>query len=135
MMVTLARNLIPRMKTLKQPWALAIIYVITSLAIEAAFMIVGHLKPPQDNAILGPVVLTIPPVLAAWLCGYRRPRELATVAILLSVFTLVLTVVVNWITGVNTGMIEPIVNRLLAGFVAALIANRVLAKTPTGDSK
>jgi hypothetical protein len=74
-------------------------------------MIVGRLRVPRDNAILAPVVLTIPPVLAAWLCGYRRPREWITAAVALAVLTVGLTVVVSRLTGVATGLLEPIFNR------------------------
>ena len=49
----------------RQPWALAIIYMVVSLAVEAALMVLGHLKVPQGNAILAPAVLSIPPLLAA----------------------------------------------------------------------
>jgi hypothetical protein len=117
------------MKFKKQPWFLAILYVVTSLLIEAAAMIIGHLRPPQDNAILAPIVLTIPPVLAAWLCGYRRPKEWAAVAVLLSVLTLVITIVAGKITGISTGMIEPIIDRVLAGFLAGAIVNRMMRDT------
>jgi len=106
----------------RKPWAMAIIYVAVSLAVEAALMVVGHLKVPQHNAILAPVVLTIPPLLVAWICGYRRPKELVAVAVLLSVLTLGLTVTFGRITGVSTGMLEPIIVRTLAGFIAGMIA-------------
>jgi hypothetical protein len=109
----------------RKPWAMALIYVVASLAIEAALMIVGHLKVPQHNAILAPVVLTVPPLLVAWICGYRRPKELIIVAVLLSALTLVLTVTFGRITGISTGMAEPILVRTLAGFVAGMIANRI----------
>ena len=121
------------MKIKKQPWALAIIYVIVSLAIEAAAMVIGHLKPPQDNAVLAPIVLTIPPLVAAWLCGYRRPRMLIWTAILLSVLTLLLTAIAGRLTGISTGMVEPILNRVLVGFLAGLIANRWIARAPERD--
>lgn len=113
----------------RKPWALAIIYTVVSLAVEAALMVVGHLKVPQHNAILAPVVLTIPPVLAAWICGYRRPKELAVLAVLLSVLTLVFTVVFGRLTGVSTGMIEPIIVRTVAGFLAGTIANWQINRT------
>ncbi|MBI5395614.1 MAG: hypothetical protein HZA91_09995 [Verrucomicrobia bacterium] len=108
----------------RQPWALAIIYMVVSLAVEAALMVVGHLKVPQDNAILAPVVLTIPPVLAAWICGYRWPKELVLVAIVLSVLTLGLTLLAGRLTGVSTGLLEPIIVRAIAGFLAGSIVNR-----------
>lgn len=108
---------------------MALIYVVVSLAVEAALMIVGHLKVPQHNAILAPVVLTVPPLLVAWICGYRRPKELIAVAILLSALTLALTVTFGRITGISTGMAEPILVRTLAGFLAGVIANQMAAKT------
>lgn len=101
---------------------MALLYVVVSLAVEAALMIVGRLKVPQHNFVLAPVVLTIPPLLVAWICGYRRPKELLVVAVLLSVLTLALTVIFGKLTGVSTGMVEPIIVRTLAGFLAGTIA-------------
>jgi hypothetical protein len=82
----------------------------------------GRTSFPQHNAILVLVVLTIPPLLVAWICGYRQPKELVTVAVLLSALTLALTVTFGKLTGVSTGMIEPILVRALAGFLAGTIA-------------
>ena len=115
----------------RKPWAMAIIYVIASLAVEAVFIVVGRLKVPQDNAILAPIVLTIPPLLVAWTCGYRRPKELILVAVSLSLMTLGLTAVAGKLTGVSTGMLEPIINRTLAGFLVGLIAVRKFAPAET----
>ena len=106
----------------KQPWILAGVYVAVSLAVEAALMVFGHLKVPQHNAILAPVVLSVPPLLVAWICGYRRPKELMAVAVLLSVLTLGLTVLLGRLSGVSTGMLEPILVRTLAGFLAGTLA-------------
>lgn len=108
-----------------RPWALAVLYVVVSLVVEAGMMIIGHLRVPQDNAILAPVVMTVPPVLAAWLGGYRRPREWIMAAVLLSVLTFLITAVFGRVTGIHTGLLEPIINRALAGFLAGVIANRV----------
>jgi len=41
------------------------------LALEAALIVFLHWKVPQDNYRLAPCVLTIPPLLASWLAGYR----------------------------------------------------------------
>jgi len=112
----------------KKPWVLALIYASISLGIEAAFMIVGHLKVPQHNAILAPIVLTIPPLLTAWICGYRRPKDWVIVAALLSVLTLGLTLLAGRITHVSTGLLEPIIVRSLAGFLAGIIADRRLSR-------
>ena len=109
----------------KRPWALAIVYVVVSLVVEAGMMIIGHLRVPQDNAILAPVVMTVPPVLAAWLGGYRRLREWIMAAVLLSVLTFLITAAFGRVTGIHTGLLEPIINRALAGFLAGVIANRV----------
>jgi hypothetical protein len=108
---------------------MALIYVVVSLAVEAALMVAGHLKVPQHNFILAPVVLTVPPLLVAWICGYRRPKELIAVAILLSVLTLALTAIGGKLTGVSTGMTEPIIVRSLAGFLAAIIAAKQWKQT------
>ncbi|MBU4460729.1 MAG: hypothetical protein KJ579_09185 [Verrucomicrobia bacterium] len=111
------------MNRMHKPWVLALVYVALSLAVEAALMIVGRLRVPQDNAILAPVVLTVPPLLAAWATGRRRPRALIVLAVLLSVLTLGLTLIAGRLTGVSTGMAEPLIVRALAGFLAGLIFN------------
>lgn len=113
------------MPRMHKPWILALVYVALSLAVEAALMIVGRLRVPQDNAILAPVVLTVPPLLAAWATGRRRPRALIVLAVLLSVLTLGLTLIAGRLTGVSTGMAEPLIVRALAGFLAGLIFNRL----------
>lgn len=100
----------------------ALIYVVVSLAVEAALMVFLHWKVPQDNYRLAPCVLTVPPLLASWLAGCRRPKRLALLAIVTSVLTLAITVVVTRLSGVNTGLAEPLLNRGLAGFLAAMIA-------------
>ena len=53
----------------KRPWALAVLYVGVSLALEAGCMIFGGLRVPQDNVLLAPIVLTIPPLLAGVLAN------------------------------------------------------------------
>lgn len=111
----------------KFPWAVALIYTVVSLAVEAATMVIGHLQVPRDTAILAPVVLTVPPVLTAWISGYRRPRELVLTAVLLSVLTLVLTLFAGRLTGISSGMVEPVIVRTLAGLLAGTIAVRRIA--------
>ena len=113
----------------RKPWALAIIYAAVSLAVEAGLIVVGGLRVSEDNAVIAPIVLTIPPVLAAWIAGYRRPKEWIILAILASVLTLGLTLLACRITGISTGLAEPIVVRTLAGFLAGTITNRVAAET------
>jgi hypothetical protein len=105
----------------EKPWVLALVYVALSLAVEAALMVVGRLRVPQDNAILAPVVLTVPPLLAAWAIGRRRLRELLLLALLLSALTLVLTLAAGRLTGVKTGIVEPLIVRAAAGFLAGLV--------------
>jgi hypothetical protein len=112
----------------RKSWAFAIIYMFLSLAIEAAVMILFGLRVPQDVPTLRLVVLTIPPALATWVCGYRKPKEFALLALLASVLTAGISMLVGRLTGVSTGMIEPIINRSIAGFLAAEITNRVVAK-------
>ena len=109
----------------RQPWVFAIAYVVVSLAVEAALIVFGRLRVPQDNAILAPVVLTVPPMLTAWICGYRRPKEFIIVAVLAGVMTLLLTAVAGRLTGISTGLAEPIVVRTIAGFFSGIISSRV----------
>lgn len=115
----------------RKSWAFAIIYVVLSIGIEAAVMILFGLRVPGDVPKLRLVVLTIPPALATWVCGYRKPKEFALLALLASVLTAGISILVGRLTGVSTGMVEPIINRSIAGFLAAAITNRVLAKTTT----
>ena len=103
-----------------------ILYVVISLVLEGSLIILGGLRVPQDNAIIAPIILTLPPIFAALLAGYRKPREFIVVVIMGAVLTLVITLLFIRLTGISTGFIEPIINRSLAGFLAASIANRVV---------
>ncbi len=109
----------------RRPWAFAILYTGLSLAVEIVLLVVFRLQIPQDNAVISPVVLTVPPLLAAWFSGYRRPlRDFLTVALSAAILTLMVTLIVTNLTGINTGLAEPIFNRSLAGFLAAMLTNR-----------
>jgi hypothetical protein len=112
----------------RRPWAFAILYTGLSLGVEIVLIVVFRLKVPENNAIIAPIILTMPPLLAGLLSGYRRPLALLfRVAVLTSVLTLLITVVVTRISGISTGLVEPIINRSVAGWLAATIMNRVLA--------
>jgi hypothetical protein len=113
----------------KKPWVVALIYVGLSLGIEAAMMVLGGLRVPRDNAILAPVVLTLPPLLTAWLGGFRWSGEFLTLALGLAVLTLVLTLLFGKLTGVSTGLMEPLLVRSLAGLLAGMLTNRITART------
>ncbi len=117
----------------RKPWALAIIYTGVSLAVEAGLIIVGGLRVPHDNAVIAPIILTVPPALAALISGYRRPKEFVILVILTSILTLSLTIVGGRLTGISTGLVEPIIVRTIAGFLAATIANRVAARTAKAE--
>jgi len=112
----------------KKSWAVALIYVGLSLGLEAALIVFGGLRVPRDNAILAPVVLTLPPLLTAWLSGFRWPGEFIALAMGLAVLTLVLTLLFGRLTGVSTGLVEPLLVRSLAGFLASVLANRITAR-------
>ena len=116
----------------RKPWAVALIYVGVSLVLEAALIVVGGLRVPRDNAILAPVVLTLPPLLTGLTCGYRWPKGVLILAGCLAVLTLGLTLLVGKLTGISTGLVEPLVVRSLAGFLAGVITNRIAAR-PTGS--
>lgn len=116
------------MKTLigRSPWSFAALYTGVSLAVEAVLIVIGSLKVPENNAVIAPSVLTAPSLLAAAFSGFRRPpRDLWTVAALASILTLLITAVVTRLTGVSTDLAEPILNRSIAGWLSAWIANRV----------
>ena len=117
----------------RKPWAFAIIYMAVSMAVEAGLIVIGRLRVPEDNAVIAPIIMTIPPVLAALIAGYYRPKELILAAALAVVLTLGLTLVAGRLTGVSTGCVEPIVVRSVAGFLAAVITNRVAARTGTRE--
>ena len=112
----------------QQPWAVALIYTGVSLGVEAALLVIGGLRVPRDNAILAPVVLTLPPILTGWICGYGWPKGFIALAVGLALLTLGLTLLAGRLTGISTGLVEPLVVRFLAGFLASVIANRLTAK-------
>src|SRR5262245_44191218 len=104
----------------RKPWAFAVLYMGLSMGLEIVLIVVFRLRVPEDNKVIAPILLTIPPALAASCSGYRRPlKSFLTVAALAAILTLVLTLAVNRLTGVTTGVVEPIFNRLAAGWLAA----------------
>ncbi len=107
-------------------WRRACVFAVTytglSLAVEIVVMVVGRLQVPRDNAIVAPIVLTVPPVLAALACGYRSRKLLATAAIAASVLTVGVTMIVVRLTGKSVGLLEPIVSRSVAGLLAGWLA-------------
>lgn len=120
----------------RKPWVLALVYAALSLSVEAALMVGGGFRAPRDNAILAPVVLTVPPLLAAWMTGRRQVRELLPLASLLSVLTLLLTLAAGRMTGVRTGMAEPVIVRFAAGLLAGLLtAPRDRSRSPSSGPR
>jgi hypothetical protein len=102
-------------------WLYALLYTLVSMATEIALMVVFRLKVPRDNFIIAPIILTIPPLLAAWFAGYRAPREFTVLAGLTAVLTVVVTLTITHFTGVSTGLREPLINRPIAAILAALL--------------
>ena len=117
------------MARLRRVAIFAVTYTGISLAVEIVLMVGVGLRPPRDNAILGPIILTVPPILTALLFGYREPSRLALAAVALSLFTLAVTVTVVRITGMAVGLVEPIISRsvagLLAGWMIAALTRRM----------
>ena len=113
----------------RRPLAFAVFYMSVSLLVEIVLMVGLGLKVPQDNARIAPVLLTLAPALAAGLSGFRRPfKDFLTVAALASILTLLVTIVVSRLSGISTGLAEPIFNRSVAGWLAASLTNRLTAK-------
>ena len=119
----------------KRALAFAAIYMVLSMAVEVVLIAVVGLRIPKDNAVIAPILLTISPVLAALISGYRRPKEFVLVIILAVVLTLLIVFVFSRLTGISTGLLEPILNRSLAGFLAATITNTVLPRTKTTENE
>lgn len=114
----------------RRTWAFAVIYMALSMVVEIALIAIVGLKIPKDNAIIAPTLLTLSPVLAALITGYRRPKEFILLILLTVVLTLFMVLVFGRLTGISTGLLAPIVIRSLAGFLAATFTNRVVPKTP-----
>ncbi|MFA6545798.1 MAG: hypothetical protein WCS99_15375 [Limisphaerales bacterium] len=119
---------LPGMTRAKAPWAFALIYTALSMATEIVLIVVFHLKIPRHNAIIAPIILTFPPLLAAWIAGRQSRRELVILAALTAVLTVIVTGTVTRFTGVSTGLLEPLINRPVAGFLAIVIANALRKK-------
>ena len=67
--------------------------------------------------------------MAAWIGGYQRPKALVINAALTAGMTLGITLAANALTGIHTGLAEPIITRFLAGLLGAVIANRLVRET------
>ena len=109
------------------PWAFALVYTGLSLATEIVLIVIFRLKIPEHNAIIAPIILIIPPIAAAWIAGYRSSKSLGVMAVMTAFLTLVVTLTVTHFTRVNTGLLEPLINRPVASFLAAIITNRLIA--------
>jgi hypothetical protein len=107
-------------------WGFGIIYTALSLGVEIILLVVVRLRIPQDNKIIAPIILVVAPLLAAWVCGYRKRSAIAVVAVLALVLTLLFTMVFGRLTGISTGLGPPILIRSLAGFFAALATQRLI---------
>lgn len=118
--------------TQRPPWQYAILYTALSMAIEIVLIVVFRLKVPQHNTIIAPIILILPPMLAAWIAGYRSRKEFLVLAGLTAVLTVIVTLTVTHFTGVSTGLREPLINRPIAAFLAAVMANKWVAK-PAGE--
>ncbi|MFQ6022584.1 MAG: hypothetical protein ACE5NW_07680 [Acidiferrobacterales bacterium] len=122
------------MRITRKPWLFAIVYVALSLGIEASLIIFGGLRVPQNNAQIAPIILTIPPILAALITGYRQLKAFLIIVMLTAVLTLVVTLTFIKITGISTGFVEPIINRSIAGLLAAIITNRLVRKQKDAEA-
>ena len=105
-----------------RPWVYGLIYMGLSMAIEIVLLVVFRLKIPQDNGIIAPILLIASPILAAWICGYRRPPEMVLAVVITIVFTLLLVMGFGRVTGI----LAPVIIRSTAGFAAAWLTNRAM---------
>ncbi|MDO8543616.1 MAG: hypothetical protein Q7S40_24505 [Opitutaceae bacterium] len=112
----------------RSPWLFAILYTALSIAIEIVLIVVFRLKVPQHNAIIAPIILTLPPMLAVWIAGYRSRKQFVVLAGLTALLSVIVTLTVTHFTGVSTGLREPLINRPIAGFLAAVMVNRWIVR-------
>ena len=106
-------------------WKYALVYTCLSLGIEVVLIVVGRLRVPDDNRIIAPIILAVPPILAAWISGYRARKVFIVLVGLTTVLTLAITIVFGRLTGISTGLAAPIVIRFVAGLLAGALANKV----------
>ena len=59
----------------RRPWAFAVFYMVVSLLVEIFLIVIVRWKVPEDNGRIAPILLTVPPLLAAGFSGYRRPLK------------------------------------------------------------
>ena len=116
----------------RNPWVFAVLYMAVSMVTEIVLIVVVGLRVPQDNKVIAPILLTLAPVLAALIGGYRRPKVFAINVLLTAVLTLGITLAANALTGIHTGMVEPIISRSLAGLLGAAITNRLASTASSG---
>ena len=121
----LEENMTIRRETL----VFAFVYTALSLATEMILVRFVGLTIDNDNALIWLIILTIPAVLAAWTCGYRRPKEFVLLVVLTAVLTFIITQIVVNCTLFHTGLVEPIIDRSISGFLAGEITKRVATKT------
>jgi hypothetical protein len=118
----------------KNPWVCAGVYMLISMVTEIVLIVVVGLRVPRDNKTIAPIILTFPPVLAAWIGGYRQPKTFVINVALTAVLTLGITLAASALTGIGTGMVEPIITRSLAGLFGAALTNRLtLGRGSPGD--
>jgi hypothetical protein len=116
------------MKIKREPLVFALIYTVLSVAAEIGLARYLNLTMYKDSALIWAIILTVPTVLAAWICGYRGVKEFALVAGLTALLTFVITQLLMRSIPFSTGLVEPIVERSLAALLAAEITKRVAAK-------
>ena len=109
----------------RNPWVFALAYVGLSLGTEIVLMVVFGLKVPQDNALLAPIVLLLPPLFTALLANCPTVGATILVAIIFSVATIIMTMLVTRMTGNSIGFLEPILARTTAGLLAFFITRRL----------
>ena len=111
----------------RRPWAFAALYMVVSLLVEIVLIVVVGWKVPTDNAadcagsldaptLAGRGVLRLSPAAQGFPDGTPLRGAL---------LTLLITVVLNRLSGVTTGLAEPILNRSVAAWLAGAMTNQV----------
>lgn len=114
---------------MKKALKYAFVYVVISLLFELLMIFGFGFRVPQDNATLGPLIISIPPLILALLYGRESKKKFFILLFSTAILTLIITLTFIAITGISTGFVEPIFNRGLAGILAYRLTTRFTRKS------
>lgn len=105
----------------KQIWIYAASYMAFSMLAEIFLLVIVGWEIPADNTKIAFVLLTLIPVIAGILAGYKKLKVFITITILVIIFTFLFSSIFGMLTGNN----PPIIIRFCSGLLAAIIAEKL----------